>query len=51
MIMRRKPMGSSSSTIKPRNMSAVLLMLLRYGRISRVDLADLTGPSPTSSPS
>lgn len=48
MIMRRKPMGSSSSTIKPRNMSAVLLMLLRYGRISRVDLADLTGLSTTT---
>ncbi|NPV68725.1 MAG: ROK family transcriptional regulator [Anaerolineae bacterium] len=48
MILRRNPVGSSSSTIKPRNMSAVLLMLLRYGRISRVDLADLTGLSTTT---
>ncbi len=48
MILRRNPVGSSSSTIKPRNMSAVLLMFLRYGQISRVDLADLTGLSTTT---
>lgn len=41
-------MGSSSSTIKSRNMSAVLLMLLQYGSISRVRLAHLTGLSTTT---
>lgn len=48
MVIRRSPMGSSSSTIKSRNMSAVLLMLLRHGEISRVRLADLTGLSTTT---
>ena len=48
MVVRRSPMGSSSSTIKSRNMSAVLLMLLQHGSISRVRLADLTGLSTTT---
>ncbi len=41
-------MGSSSSTIKSRNLSAILLMLLRDGHISRVQLAHRTGLSTTT---
>jgi predicted NBD/HSP70 family sugar kinase len=48
MNVRRLPSGSSSSTIKSRNLSAVLLMLLRYGTLSRVRLAELTGLSTTT---
>lgn len=39
---------SNSSVIKTRNLSAVLLMLLRYGTLSRVRLAQLTGLSTTT---
>jgi glucokinase-like ROK family protein len=48
VIIHRTPVGSSSSTIKMRNMSAILLMLLRHSEISRVGLADLTGLSTTT---
>ena len=48
MSMRRKPLGSSSSTIKARNVSTLMLMLLRYGMLSRVRLAELTGLSTTT---
>jgi predicted NBD/HSP70 family sugar kinase len=48
MVIQRNPVGSSSSTIKSRNMSAVLLMMLRYGHLSRVRLSQLTGLSTTT---
>ncbi len=48
MVIRRTPLGSSSATIKARNISAVLLMLLRHQSISRVQLAERTGLSTTT---
>lgn len=48
MLIQRNPVGSSSTTIKSRNMSTILLMLLRYEQISRVSLARQTGLSTTT---
>jgi DNA-binding Lrp family transcriptional regulator len=48
MVIRRTPVGSSSATIKARNISAVLLTLLRHQPISRVQLAERTGLSTTT---
>ncbi len=48
MPTRRIPSGSSSSTIRRRNISSVLAALLQFRRISRIQLARLTGLSPTT---
>ncbi len=48
MVFQRTPTVSNSSVIKSRNLSAVLMMLLRYGSLSRVGLSQLTGLSTTT---
>ncbi len=48
MARPRTAIGSSGSTIKAHNLSAILRMLLRHGHISRVRLARLTGLSATT---
>ncbi len=41
-------MGSNQSTVKSHNLSAILRLLLRHGRVSRARLAELTGLSSTT---
>lgn len=48
MIRRHALAGSSPSSLRSRNLRAILLALLRHEHISRVRLAELTGLSTTA---
>jgi glucokinase-like ROK family protein len=48
VVIRQTLIGSSPSTVKTHNLSAILLALLRHEHISRVRLAEMTGLSTTT---